>query len=67
MATTVTVTSNYAGKEAGAIVGKAFKEADTISKGLVTVFENVNYKTILNQLIKYCHTQIEVYVRKNKV
>lgn len=50
MATTVTVTSNYAGKEAGAIVGKAFKEADTISKGLVTVFENVNYKLNLRQI-----------------
>lgn len=50
MATTVTVTSNYAGKEAGAIVGKAFKEADTISKGLVTVFENVNYKLNLRKI-----------------
>lgn len=44
MATTTTVTSNYAGKEAGEIVGKAFKEADTIAKGFVTVFPNVNYK-----------------------
>ena len=43
MATTVTVTSNYAGKEAGEIVGQAFKEADTIAKGFVTVFPNVNF------------------------
>jgi hypothetical protein len=50
MPTTVTVTSNYAGKEAGAIVGQAFKEADTISKGFVTTFENVNYKLNLRKI-----------------
>lgn len=50
MATTVTVTSNYAGKEAGEIVGQAFKEADTISKGFVTVFPNVNYKLNLRKI-----------------
>lgn len=33
MATTTTVTPDYAGKEAGVIIGQAFKEADTISKG----------------------------------
>ena len=48
MATTVTVTSNYAGKEAGAIIGQAFKEADTIAKGFVTTFENVNFKLYLS-------------------
>jgi len=51
MATTVTVTSNYAGKEAGAIVGQAFKEADTIAKGFVTPFENVNYKLNLRKIV----------------
>ncbi len=50
MATTVTVTSNYAGKEAGAIVGQAFKEADTIAKGIVTVFPNVNFKLNLRKI-----------------
>lgn len=50
MATTVTVTSNYAGKEAGEIVGQAFKEADTISKGFVTVFPNVNFKLNLRKI-----------------
>ncbi len=50
MATTVTVTSNYAGKEAGAIVGQAFKEADTITKGFLTPFENVNYKLNLRKI-----------------
>ena len=50
MATTVSVTSNYAGKEAGGIVGQAFKEADTISKGFVTTFENVNFKLNLRKI-----------------
>lgn len=50
MPTTVTVTSNYAGKEAGAIIGQAFKEADTITKGFVTTVENVNYKLNLRKI-----------------
>ena len=50
MPTTVTSTSNYAGREAGAIVGKMFKEANTLSNNLVTVFENVNYKLNLRQI-----------------
>lgn len=52
MATTTTVTSNYAGKEAGAIIGKAFKEADTLQKNLVTLYPNVNYKLNM-RLIQY--------------
>lgn len=44
MATTTTTTSNYAGKEAGAIIGKTFKEADTLRLGLVTLAPNVGYK-----------------------
>lgn len=44
MATTVTSTSNYSGKEAGVIIGKAFKEANTISSGFITLNQNVNYK-----------------------
>lgn len=51
MATTVSVTSNYAGKEAGAIIGQAFKEADTIAKGFVTPFENVNFKLNLRKIV----------------
>lgn len=51
MPTTVTVTSNYAGKEAGAIIGQAFKEADTIAKGFVTPFENVNFKLNLRKIV----------------
>lgn len=50
MGTTVTVTSNYAGKEAGGIVGQAFKEADTIAKGFITPFENVNFKLNLRKI-----------------
>jgi len=44
MATTVTVGSNYAGKEAGKIFGKTFKEADTLQKNLIGFYPNVNYK-----------------------
>lgn len=44
MATTVNVTSNYEGKEAGKIFGKAFKEADTLRLGMIDVYQNVNYK-----------------------
>lgn len=50
MATTVTVSSNYAGKEAGAIIGAAFKEADTLRLGLITVADNVNYKLNLRKI-----------------
>lgn len=50
MATTTTVGSNYAGKEAGGIIGAAFKEADTLRLGLLTVAENVNYKLNLKKI-----------------
>ena len=50
MATTLNVSSNYAGKEAGAIIGAAFKEADTLRLGLLTVAENVNYKLNLRKI-----------------
>ncbi len=52
MPTTTTVTSNYSGKEAGAIIGKSFKEADTIARGLVTVAQNVN-STLNMRRIRY--------------
>ena len=44
MATTTNVSSNYAGKEAGAIIGKTFKEADTLRLGLVSIAPNVGYE-----------------------
>jgi len=50
MATVVSVTSNYAGKEAGGIIGQAFREADTIASGFVTTFENINFKLNLRKI-----------------
>lgn len=52
MATTVTVGSNYAGKEAGKIWGKVFKEADTLQRDLISFYPNVNYKLNM-RLIQY--------------
>lgn len=54
MATTVTVNSNYAGTAAGEIIGKAFKEADTLAKGLVRVLPDIDYQTSL-RLIEYAN------------
>lgn len=50
MATTATINSTYAGEVAGEIVGKAFKEADTIAKGLITVLPNIPYKTTIRKI-----------------
>ena len=50
MATTTTVSSNYAGKVAGQIIGASFKEADTVARGLVTFAQNVNYKMNLRKI-----------------
>ena len=50
MATGMTVGSNYAGKEAGAIIGKAFKEGDTLSKGIITVAQGINYKLNMRRI-----------------
>ena len=50
MATTVNTTSNYSGKVAGGIIGAAFKEADTLRLGLVTVAQNVNFKYNLRKI-----------------
>ena len=50
MATTTTVSSNYAGKAAGEIIGKAFKEEDTLRLGLVTIAQNVNFKLNLRKI-----------------
>lgn len=50
MATGMTVGSNYEGRAAGEIIGASFKEADTISKGLVTIAENINYKLNLRRI-----------------
>ena len=50
MATTVTVNSNYSGKVAGAIIGASFKEGDTLSKNVLTLAPNVNYKFNLRKI-----------------
>lgn len=52
MATTVTVSSNYAGQVAGEIIGKAFKEADTIKRNLVSINPDIDYKTNI-RLLEY--------------
>ena len=45
-----TIQSFYAGKEAGGIIGQAFKEGETLSKGLVRVYENINFKLNLRKI-----------------
>jgi hypothetical protein len=50
MATTLTVSSNYAGSVAGEIVGKAFKEAQTIKEGLVTVLPDIDFQISLRKI-----------------
>ncbi len=50
LATTTTVTSNYAGEASNNIVGAAFKEADTLRLNLVTPVENVKFKRNLRKI-----------------
>lgn len=50
MATTTTITSSYAGKVAGDFFLKTFKEADALKNGILTVYQGVNYKTVLRKL-----------------
>ena len=50
MATTTTINSSYAGEVAGEIVGKAFKEADTIARNLVTILPNIAYKETVRKI-----------------
>ena len=50
MATTLTVSSNYAGSVAGEIIGKAFREADTIAKNLITVMPDIDYQMSLRKI-----------------
>ena len=50
MATTTNVSSNYAGKVAGDIIGAAFKENDTLAANVLTVAENVNYEFNLRKI-----------------
>lgn len=52
MATNLTVSSNYNGSVAGEIIGSSFREVDTLSRGLVTVYPDIDYK-ISMRLISY--------------
>lgn len=49
MATTVTVNSNYVGKEAGEIIRRAFAEADTLRLNLVSSLVDIDYQVHLRQ------------------
>lgn len=49
MATTVTVNSNYVGKEAGEIIRKSFAEADTLRLGLVSTLVDIDFQVHLRQ------------------
>ncbi len=48
MATTNNISSNYSGTEAGMIIGKAFKENNTLQH--LTVYEGVNYDLSLRRI-----------------
>ena len=50
MPTTTNIQSFYAGKAAGDIIGQSFKEGETLSKGLVRVYENINFKLNLRKI-----------------
>jgi len=50
MATTTSVTSFYAGKDAGKLFLESFKEVDAIKNGAFTLYENVNYKLNLRKV-----------------
>ena len=50
LATSNTVSSAYVGDVAGEIIGAAFLEGSTLSLGVVTVAENVNYKYNLRKI-----------------
>ena len=48
--TTVTVSSNYAGQAAGEIIGASFKEANTISRDLVSVLPDIDFQISLRKI-----------------
>src|SRR5210317_2072510 len=50
MPTNVTVSSSYAGKDAGVFIGQAFKEADTIAKGLVSVAADIDFQIPIKKI-----------------
>ena len=50
MATTTTITTNYAGAFASKYISAALLSADTLDKGLVEILPNVNYRTTLQKV-----------------
>ena len=54
MATNLNISTNYVGEVAGDIIGKAFKDANTLSRNLVDVLPNVSSKLYLRK-IDYTH------------
>ena len=58
MATSTSISSNFDGIVAGEIIGKAFKETQTISENLVTVLPNVAYQASLRK-IEYTNGKID--------
>ena len=50
MATTTSITSSYAGKDAAKFIAGALLEGNTIAKGGITVKQNVKYKEVIKKL-----------------
>ncbi len=50
MATTTTITSTYAGEDAGIYISAAIKSADTIEKGVIEVLPNIKYKSVIHKI-----------------
>jgi len=50
LATTTSIGSNYVGEDAGEYIGAAFKEADTIAKGFVTVLADIPFQIHLKKI-----------------
>ena len=58
MATTLTVSSNYAGSAAGEIIGKSFQEAKTIANNWVTVAPDIDYQQSIRK-ISYSNGRVD--------
>ena len=58
MANTRTISSNYAGKVAGEIFGKALASGDTLGRGLITVMADIDYKVSLRK-VAYANGRVD--------
>jgi hypothetical protein len=50
MSTTTSITTTYAGEEAGKYASAALLSGDTLSKGLIEIKPNIKYKQVLKRL-----------------